>query len=67
MTLNGSDVNPELISDSMSLKSANSKMKKRRYRELDRNCWLINDFDANSDSLVATHVSEDAGNNIMEG
>jgi hypothetical protein len=36
-------------------------MKKRRFRELDRSCWSINDFEAHSDSLVATHVSDEAG------
>lgn len=67
MTLNGSDVNQELMSDSISIKSGNSKMKKRRFRELDGKCWSINENEANSDSLVATHVSDEAGRNNIKG
>jgi hypothetical protein len=67
LTLNGSDMNQEQMSDSMSLKSGFSKMKKRRFRELDRSCWSINDFEAHSDSLVATHISDEAGKSNIKG
>ena len=60
LTLNGSEVNnPELISDILSIKSTSSKVKKRRYRELDRSCWSINNIDEASDLLVATHNSDE--------
>jgi hypothetical protein len=53
LTLNGSDANnPELMSDSLSMKS-NPQLKKRRFRELDRNCWSINDTRSDT-MLIAT-------------
>jgi hypothetical protein len=40
------------MSDSLSIKS-NPQLKKRRFRELDRNCWSINDTKSET-MLVAT-------------
>ena len=55
LTLNVETNDPDFMSDSMSAKSSSSRVKKRRYRELDSGCWSIDDSRGpNTDILRAT-------------
>lgn len=59
--MNGLTLNPEarlldneMISDTFSAHSSSSRIKKRRYRELD-SCWSIDDTRKGDDLIRATH------------